>query len=320
MYRVKILSWKVPEDNPSVMWLRARGCEVVIDPGWPGITEDELVAKLEGVHAVGCGTEPFTRRVLERLPHLKTIARTGVGFNSIDLVAAQERDVAVTITPGANRHAVADHVFGFMLMLAHRLPENQAMVAAQKWTRVVGRDVFGATLGIIGVGAIGREVARRSAGFSMPLLGYDIAPDEAHAHESGLRYVELDELMRRADFITLHVPYYAGTHHLVGARELALAKPTSYVINTARGGVLDEDALHRALVEKRLAGAALDVAENEPNFASPLMGLPSVIWTPHVAGITHESRLACLAGACENIWAVLGGEGEFERILPGAVG
>ncbi len=310
----------MPEDNPSLEWLRARGCEVVVDPALPGIREDELIARLEGVHAVGCGTEPFTRRVLDSLPELKTIARTGVGFNSIDLVAARERGVAVTITPGANRHAVADHVFAFILMLAHRLPENQATVAAKKWTRTVGRDVFGATLGIIGVGAIGREVTRRAAGFSMPVLGYDIAPDAAFAHESGLHFVELDELMHRSDFITLHVPYYAGTHHLVGARELALVRPAAYLINTARGGVLDEEALYQALVEKRLAGAALDVAENEPNFASPLMGLGNVIWTPHVAGITHESRLACLAQACENIWAVLSGEGEFEAVLPGAVG
>ncbi len=170
------------------------------------------------------------------------------------------------------------------------------------------------------MGAIGKEVATRAKAFGMELLGNDIVFDHDFAQTVGLTYTGLDDLMQRADFITLHVPYYEATHHLVGEHELSLVKPTSYVINTARGGVLDEEALYKALIEDRLTGAALDVAENEPNFASPLMALDRVIWTPHVAGITLESRLACLSGACQNIWGVLSGDGPYHQVLPGAVG
>jgi D-3-phosphoglycerate dehydrogenase len=250
---------------------------------------------------------------------LKSIARTGVGFDSIDIQAAADNKVVVTTTPGANRHAVADHAIVFMLMLTRLIPANQKMVADGKWTRVVGWDAYGKTLGIIGVGAIGKETARRSSGFDMPLLGYDIAPDYAFAEKHNLRYVALDELLAKSDFVSLHVPYYHATHHMIGERELNLMKPTAYLINTARGGIIDEDALYNALVEKRIRGAALDVCENEPNFASPLLRLDNVIWTPHVAGITLESRLACLAGACKNSWAVLSGNGDYHQIKPGTL-
>ncbi|MBI2300168.1 MAG: phosphoglycerate dehydrogenase [Armatimonadetes bacterium] len=318
--RVKILSYQAPPDAPPLAWLRERGCEVLVEPGWPGMSEDELIARVDGCDAVCCGTEPFTRRVIAALPRLKTIARTGVGFNSIDLDAAEEHGVVVTVTPGANRHAVADHAFGLLIMLARRIPQNQRMVAGGEWRRVVGRDVYGKTLGIVGVGNIGKEMARRAAGFRMDLLGHDIVLDETFAQGVGLRYVALDELLRCADFITLHVPRTAATYHLIGVEELALVRPTAHLINTARGGIVDEAALHAALVEGRLAGAALDVSEHEPDFASPLMQLDNVIWTPHVAGITDESRLACLAAACRNAWAVLSGEGRFDPVRPGDEG
>jgi D-3-phosphoglycerate dehydrogenase len=194
------------------------------------------------------------------------------------------------------------------------------MVVEKKWTRVVGKDVYGKTIGIIGVGNIGKEVAIRARGFGMQLLGNDIVFDYSFAERAGLTYVNLDELMARSDFITMHVPYYNKTHHLVGEKELALIKSTAFFINTARGGVVDEVALYNALLEKRLAGAALDVMENEPDFTNPLLELESVIWTPHVAGITDESRIACLNGACQNSWAVLSGEGEYHQVRPGSIG
>jgi D-3-phosphoglycerate dehydrogenase / 2-oxoglutarate reductase len=320
MFNVMVLSWNVPLDNPALVQLRENGCNVIVKPGYPGITEDTLIEHVgPEIDGVICGVEPFTRYVIERLPRLKSIARTGVGFDSIDVPAAADHNVIVTTTPGANRHAVADHTLVFMLMLTRLIPANQKMVVDGKWTRVVGWDAYAKTLGIIGVGAIGKEVARRSIGFDMPLLGYDINPDYAFAEKHNLKYVELDELMAQSDFVSLHLPYYPATHHIVGEREISLMKPTSYLINTARGGLIDEDALYNALVEKRLRGAALDVCENEPNFASPLLQLDNVIWTPHVAGITLESRLACFAGACQNSWAVLRGEGEYFQIKPGAL-
>lgn len=306
---------------PTVTKLVARkGVEVVVDPGYPGISEEDLIRKVEGFDGVMCGVEPFTRKVIFSLPQLKSIARTGVGFDAIDLEAAEEKNVIVTTTPGANKHAVADHTIAFMIMLAHRFPENTKVVSEGKWVRMVGKDVYAKTLGIIGVGNIGKEVAKRAVGFGMKLLGFDIVFDNDFANRVGLTYVKLDELLSHSDFITLHVPHYDLTHHIVGENELALAKPEAYLINTARGGVVDEIALHRALIEKRLTGAALDVMENEPDFNSPLMALENVIWTPHVAGITTESRLACLEVACHNSWAVLSGQGEYYQVKPGSIG
>ncbi len=320
MYRVKILSWKVPENNQVIGWLRDKGCEVVVEPGWPGMSEAELIKMVDDFDGVICGVEPFTREVIFSLPQLKAICRTGVGFNNIDLEAAEERGVIVTTTPGANRHAVADHSIGLMITLAHRIPENQQMVANKKWTRVVGRDMYRKTIGIIGVGAIGKEVAIRAKGFSMELLGYDIVLDEDFAQSVGLRYTSLEEIMSQSDFITIHVPYYALTHHMIGVKELAMVKPDAYLLNTARGGIVDETALYNTLIEKKLKGAALDVAEDEPNFESPLMTLENVIWTPHVAGITDESRMACLVGAAHNVWGVLSGEEPYHQVRPGAIG
>jgi D-3-phosphoglycerate dehydrogenase len=319
-FRVRILSWSPLGDSPALQDLRDKGVEVVITQTSPGTTEDELIELMRDFDAAIPGVEPFTRKVIESLPRLKIIARSGVGFNSIDVQAAEDNGVVVAITPGANRHAVADHTWGFMIMLAHLIPQNQQVVAEKRWIRLPGRDVYGKTLGIIGVGNIGKEVARRARGFDMEVLGYDIVQDESFARTNELRYTSLEEIMSRADFITLHVPYYKLTRHMVSHKELALVKPTAYLINTARGGILDEDALYRALVEKRLAGAALDVMEDEPNFGSPLMQLENVIWTPHVAGITEESRQACVAGACRNVWNALTGEGPIvSAVHPGDV-
>ncbi len=319
-YRVHVLSWSpIAEDNPVLQEWREKGLKFKVTQTIAGTTEDELIELMQNFDATIPGVEPFTRRVIESLPELKVISRSGVGFNSIDVQAAEDKGVTVCTTPGANRQAVADHAWGFMIMLAHLIPQNQRVVANQSWKRIVGRDIYGKTLGIIGVGAIGKEVARRAKGFDMEILGYDIAPDEAFARQHELRYTSLEEIMSRADFITLHVPYYEATHHMIGAKELAMVKPTAYLLNTARGGLIDETALYQALIEQGLAGAGLDVMENEPQFDSPLMKLDNVIWTPHVAGITEESRLACLAGACRNVWNYLSGEGSYTQVHPGDV-
>lgn len=320
-YRLRILSWTPVSENPAIDELRERGVEVVITRTSAKTTEDELIELLQDFDAVIPGTEPFTRRVIESLPRLKTIARSGVGFNSIDVQAAEERGVVVSITPGANRHAVADHAFGFMIMLARLMPQNQRNVAQGNWQRIPGRDVYGKTLGIVGVGHIGKEMAKRASGFDMKLLGYDIVQDENFAQKYDLSYVDLDEILTTADFVTLHLPYYSATHHLIGERELSMLKPTGYLINTARGGIVDEKALYQALLEKKLAGAALDVMENEPDFSNPLLQLDNVIWTPHVAGITEESRNACIAGACYNVWNALTKDAPVNKqVHPGDIG
>jgi phosphoglycerate dehydrogenase-like enzyme len=313
-YKVRILGWTPPPaDSPAIVELREKGALVEIVKTSPLLTEAELIELTQDWDAVIVGMEPFTRRVIESLPRLKTIARTGVGYNTIDVVAAHERGVAVTITPGANRHAVADHAIALILMLSHKMRQNQQQVAEKRWLRVIGNDFYGKTLGIIGVGAIGKEVARRAQGFDVKVLGYDLVLDADFAQRYNLEYTTLPDLLSRSDFITMHVPSTPATYHLIGADELALVKPTAYLINTARGEVLDETALYAALTEKRLAGAGLDVMENEPNFDSPLLELDNVICTPHVAGVTEESRQACLTAACHNVWNFLTGQGEVHH-------
>ncbi len=319
-FRVNLLSWSPLANSTPLDKLRAKGAEVVVTKTSATTTQDQLIEIMQDFDAAIPGTEPFTRYVIERLPRLKIIARSGVGFNSIDLVAAQEHNVIVATTPGANRHAVADHAIGFIIMLAHLMPKNQQMIANKIWQRVPGRDVYRKTLGIIGVGAIGKEVAKRSKGFEMELLGYDIVQDEEFARKHELRYTSLEEVMSRSDFVTIHCPYYAATHHMIDERELALMKPSAYLLNTARGGIIAEDALYSALVEKRLAGVALDVMEIEPDFSSPLMTLENIIWTPHVAGITDESRLACISAACQNVWNALTNSGPVHQVFPGSIG
>ncbi len=318
-FRVRVLSWSPLTDSPTLQELRDKGVEVVVTRTTPGTTEEELVELMRDFEAAIPGVEPFTRRVIENLPRLKVISRSGVGFNSIDVQAANDHGIVVATTPGANRHAVADHAWGFIIMLAHLIPQNQKIVAQKRWVRMPGIDVYGKTLGIIGVGAIGKEVARRASGFNMEILGYDIKTDPEFARVQNLRYTSLEDLLARSDFITLHLPYYPLTHHLISDPEFAQLKPGAYLINTARGGIVDEEALYRALIEKKLAGAALDVMEEEPDFKSPLFELENIIWTPHVAGITEESRRECLAGACRNVWNALTGEGPVSQVHPGDV-
>ena len=199
----------------------------------------------------------------------------------------------MTTTPGTNERAVADFAFGLILTVARAIPANIANVKAGRWERVVGPDVAHATLGIVGLGLIGKEVARRAHGFDMRILAYDVFRDEAFAEQYGVEYRELDDVLAEADYVTVHVPLMPQTRNLLDAGRLARLKPTAYVVNTARGGTVDEAALYEALTSGRLAGAALDVFGVEPAWGNPLLELPNVVATPHVAGIASARKRRC---------------------------
>jgi phosphoglycerate dehydrogenase-like enzyme len=267
-----------------------------------------MIALLPGVAATVASVEPYTRRVLAAADALTIIARVGVGYDAIDLAAATERGVAVTTTPGANDRAVADYAFALILALGRAVLANHEQVRAGRWERVVGPDIAGATLGIVGTGAIGKGVARRARGFDMRILAYDIAPDAAFAAEAGVAYRPLEALLAEADFVTLHTPLFPSTRNLIDAERLALMKPTAYLVNTSRGGIVDEAALADALRAGRLAGAALDVFEREPPWGSPILAAPNLLVSPHVAGISAGSREAMLTMACRSIVQRLRGE------------
>jgi lactate dehydrogenase-like 2-hydroxyacid dehydrogenase len=226
------------------------------------------------------------------------------GVDNIDLAAATARGVIVTRTPGVLSGTTADFTFALMLAAARRLAEGERMVREGRWRTwgpevLLGRDVHGATLGIVGMGGIGREVARRAQAFAMRILYTSRSRKPDVEAECGARFVALDELLRESDFVTLHAPLTEETWRLIGEQELRMMKPTAFLINTARGGLVDPAALERALREGWIAGAALDVTEPEPLPAGhPLLSAPNLIVTPHIASasVATRSRMAMLAG------------------------
>ena len=259
----------------------------------------ELARLLRNADAMLASTDPMTAEVLDQAPKLKLIARVGVGFDTVDVAAASNRGVAVTVTPGANEHAVADYALAGMLGLLRGIVHNHVTTAAGRWDRRPGTDLTGKTVGIVGMGRIGKLVARRLAGFDVRLLAHDVYQDPAFAAQYGVQYSPLDDLLADADIVTFHVLLTPATTHLLNARRLAMMKPTAVVVYTCRGPVIDERALAHALTAGRLAGAALDVFAEEPPGDSPILSAPNVLLSPHIAGITRESsrRMAEMAVA-----------------------
>ena len=231
-----------------------RGWGVVVSQATPPLQARDFLPDLDGVDAIlANGMDVVNAEVIAAAGSLKVVSRTGVGYDMVDVEAAAKRGIAVTVTPGCNGETVADFALALMLALARRVPENDAALKSGHWTPHRGVDFFGKTLGIVGLGRIGRAVAKRAAGFDMKLLGYDpLIPPESVA-DLGVQMMELDELLANSDFVTLHAPSSAETVGMIGARELALMRPSAYVVNTARGALIDEEALCSALKEGQIA-------------------------------------------------------------------
>jgi D-3-phosphoglycerate dehydrogenase len=285
--------------------LKGAGHEVVSTP-FP-VREEELLDYLLGAAAIVSGPDPIGRRALGTAPGLKVIARFGVGLDNIDVEEATRRRVIVTNAAGANADAVADFTFLLMLALSRDLCRAAAVVRQGRWEVCRGVEVWAKTLGVVGTGQIGRRVVERARGFAMKVLACDVARDRALADAYGVRYVELPELLRASDFVTLHVPRLPATIGLIGERELGLMKPGAYLINTARGGIVDEAALFRALKEGRIAGAALDVFAEEPPPPGGMLELDNLIATSHIASSTEEAMCNVAANCLENVLRVLAG-------------
>lgn len=297
------------EQGPHLELLKAQGFEVLHAPRDRSLFEEQnLIDLLKDCEAVVAGSEPYTRRVLESLPKLRVIARTGVGFDAIDLATCDERGIVVTTTPGVNHHAVAEHTIALLMGVARGFPERDRMVREFRWKRVSAPRVMGRTLGIVGLGRIGRAVATRGAGLGMQLLAYDPYPNEEFAEQWNIELVSLDDLLARSDYVTLHLPMAPGTKHLMNAAAFRKMKPGSVLINTARGALVDEKALYDALKSGHLRGAGLDVFEVEPLPAdSPLLELNNVLLSGHVAGLDDESQRDTLQMAAETLIALRDG-------------
>ncbi len=279
------------------------------------IDREKLLAGIEGKDGLLCTlTNRIDLEVLERAPGLKIIANNGVGFDHIDIEAATGRAIPVTNTPGVLTDSTADLTFALILATARRLIEGDRMTRSGKfqfWApfHFLGQDVSGKTLGIVGFGRIGKAVARRAAGFDMKVIYYSRSRLKKDEEErSGVLFASLDELLKASDFVSLHVPLRAETHHLIGERELAMMKNSACLINTARGPMVDETALVEALKQRRIRAAGLDVYENEPVLAPGLAELDNVVLLPHAGSATLETRTRMAVMAAENLLAGLRGE------------
>ena len=256
--------------------------------------------------------------MLAETPELRVISRIGVGYDAIDVDEATRRGIVVCTTPGANHHSVADLAMGLILMCLRQINAAAEVVRAGNWAPPrVGVELRATTVGILGTGLIGREVVKRLSGFEPRVLAYDIVESPEMVQRFGVEYVSFDELLRQSDVLTLHAPLLPETRGLIDAAALAKMKPSAYVVNTARGPLIDEVAMANALHAGQIAGAALDVFDREPlPSSSPLRHAPNVILTPHMAGVTQQSRTAMAAMAVENVARVLRGEPPVSCVNP----
>jgi glyoxylate reductase len=278
-------------------------------------TRDELLEALSGASGVlATATEKMDGEAMDAAGDgLRVIANKAVGYDNIDVGAATERGVIVTNTPGVLDETTADVAFMLVLAAARRLGEGERLLRAGKWEwwgpkQLRGLDVWGKTLGIVGMGRIGRAVARRGKGFGMEILYHNRSRNEEAEEELGARYVGLEDLLRESDFVSIHTPLTDETRHLIGERELDLMAETAVLVNTSRGPVVDEAALAQALREGRIFAAGLDVYEGEPEVHPGLLELENVVLAPHIGSATVETRDRMATLAAENLAAVLRGE------------
>ena len=253
-------------------------------------------------------TERIDKEVLDAGKNLKAVCNCAVGYNNIDVTEATKRGIFVTNTPGILTETTADCAFALMMTIARRIVEGDKNIRAKKWVKAwslrmfVGADIYGKTLGIVGLGRIGIAMTKRAKGFNMNVLYYDIARRRDLETQLGIEYLPLDDLLARSDFVSMHVPLTEDTTHLIGREELAKMKKNAYLINTSRGSVVEEAALYEALSNRVIAGAALDVFEKEPlPLDSKLIELDNIVMTPHIASASIDTRIAMAKMAARNL-------------------
>lgn len=303
-------------DPAATALLSAAGCEVVLCEPPPGkadgdFSHDELVAMLAGAGGWIVGHARVTRDLLTALPDLAVISRRGVGYERVDLAAARDLGRVVAIAAGGNEASVADHALGLMLAVARRFRESQAQMEAGRWSILMGSDLYQKTVGVIGLGRIGRSLVQRLSGFDVQVLAFTPRPDPTLA-AAGVRFVGLDELLARSDYVSIHAPLTDETRFLVDARALTRMKSTAILVNTARGGLVQDADLLDALTAGRLAGAGLDVfvSESDPAFqpvTEKLLALPNVVATPHAGASSREGLARTNRIAAQSVIDVLDG-------------
>jgi len=288
---------------------------VIYNPAGKPLSSNEVAALLPGMDGYIAGLDMIDRAALEKADCLKVIARYGVGVDSVDLDAAKEKGIVVTNTPGANSVSVAELALGLVLALARQIPEAVHSVQQGKWPRYTGVSLEGKTVGILGLGAIGKQLVRRLAGFDCQVIAYDPVADQAFAQEHSVRLADMDTVIASADFLSLHLPLLPETRGLVNQEFLSKMKKGAYLINTSRGEMIEEAALLRALESGHLRGAGLDAfAVEPPDPTNLLLHLPQVIATPHLGAQTDGATSNMGWFAMRDCLAVLRGEEPKYRV------
>ncbi len=298
----------------AIRMLEEDGHDLEIYDGDAPPSKEEIVEGVREKDVLICLlTDIIDKEVIDASPSLKVIANYAVGYDNIDVEYATKKGIVVTNTPGVLTETVADLTWALMLSIARRICEGDEFMRQGKfkgWAPLLmlGGDIYGKTLGIIGAGRIGKAVAARAKGFNMHVIYYSRHRNEEMEKQYNAEYVSFDELLARADFISLHVPLTKETYHMIGWEELKKMKPTAYLINTARGKCIDEEALYKALKNGVIAGAALDVFENEPHVHEGLKKLKNVVITPHIGSASLETRTKMAEMVAKNVIAVLNGK------------
>lgn len=277
-------------DNTPMEQLRDAGMNL-IDMRGAGVQDPKFVEALKQADAILCGNDLVVNdKVLDMAPGVKAIAKMGAGLDTVDIDAASRHGAVVFHTPGANNQAVADHTFALMLNVARRIIYCDQSLRAKRWehTKIMGLEIWQKTLGLIGLGAIGRCVALRAKGFEMKVVAHDPFWPQAFAAEQGIEKVEIEELLRVSDVVSIHAPLTPDNKGMIDANALNIMKPTAILINAARGGIVNEADLYEGLKNNVIAGAGIDVFEHEPPSDSPLLELENVVLTPHTAAFTFE--------------------------------
>jgi len=290
-------------DSGPMEKLKEEGVNI-IDMRGSGIDDPKFIEALKGVDAVLCGNDLVVNdAMLDLAPRLKAVAKMGVGLDTVDIKAASRHNAIVFNTPGANNQAVADHTFGLILSLARKIVFCDQSLRDKRWehTKIMGIEIWQKTLGLIGLGAIGRCVALRAKGFQMKVVAYDPFWPEEFAGEHGVEKMEIDDLLKISDIVSLHLPLTEENRGMINEKTLRSMKSTALLINAARGEIVKEKDLYNALKDNVIAGAGLDVFENEPPTNSPLLELDNVVMTPHIAAFTHDAMNNMCTGIADQL-------------------
>ncbi len=281
--------------------LKKNDIEPVFNPYGTILTEQQMTELMADMDGLIVGVDPVTKNVIQAAPNLKVISKYGVGVDNIDIPYTKQQEIPVYRTVGANSNAVADYAFGLLMAVSRRIVEIDHGCHHNDWSKKEALDIYGKKIGILGLGAIGKGMVKRARGFDMEVYGYDVFKDEEFIKEYDVHFTDVDTIIKECDFISLHLPLLDSTKHILNEKNLANAKPNLIIINTARGGLLDETTAYKLLKEQKIYGLGVDVFEHEPAETSPLLECPNVVVGSHTAASTKNAIEQMSLMAVENV-------------------